>query len=96
MIGINISDELDFVTYLTVYHLQCLQLQWRGPQSWQNLVTSKITRDFCIVKVAPLGSLHDAASAISKKVSYHKGIGIRNFGESHLRYQKNGAIRVVG
>lgn len=62
----------------------------------KSLVTRKITRDFCIVKVAPLGSLHDAASAISKKVSYHKGIGIRNFGESHLRYQKNGAIRVVG
>lgn len=62
----------------------------------KSLVTSKITREFCILKVAPLGSLHDTASAIRKKVSYHIGIGIRYFWGSHLRYQKNSAMRIVG
>ena len=62
----------------------------------KSLVTSKITREFCILKVAPLGSLHDAASAISKKVSNHIGISIRYFWGSHLRYKKKSAMRVIG
>ena len=62
----------------------------------KSLVTSKITREFCILKVASLGSLHDAASAISKKVSNHIAISIRYFWESHLRYQKNSAMRLIG
>ena len=54
----------------------------------KSLVKSKITREFRIQKVAPLGSLDDAASAISIKVSNHIGIGIGYFWETHLRYQK--------
>ena len=40
----------------------------------KSLVKSKITSKFRIQKVAPEGSLNDAASAISKKVSFYKGI----------------------
>jgi hypothetical protein len=55
-----------------------------------------LTREFCIQKVAPQGSLDDAASAISKKVSNQKGISIRYFWKTNLRNQKNSAMRVVG
>ncbi len=61
-----------------------------------SLVKSKITREFCIQKVAPQGSLDDAASAISKKVSNQIGISIRYFWETYLCYQKISAMRVIG